>query len=1344
MSGESRRNPVEALAEDFLARYRRGERPCLEEYTGRHPDLAGQIRELFPALVLMEEAAPDEEPRGGAALTRLGEYRILREVGRGGMGVAYEAEQEALGRHVALKVLPAAAAADPVQLQRFHREAKAAARLHHTNIVPVFDVGEHQGTHYYAMQFIRGQGLDVVLDELRRLRPPTGGHTPATPRPGDGERTLTLQLAQGLLTRQGPPRPGGGPPPDGRAGIAAATPPPLCEPGPLATGAGDFSDPTTLGYCRAVARLGLQAAEALAHAHGQKILHRDIKPSNLLLDVQGTLWVTDFGLAKEEGDDLTRTGDLVGTLRYLAPERLRGQADGRSDVYSLGLTLHELLTLRPPFAGADQASLLRRIADEDLPRPRQLDPHVPRDLETLVLKATAKEPARRYASAEDLAEDLRRFLTDRPVRARRASWAEQTWRWCRRNRAVAALLASVALLLVLIGVLSTASAVRLGRELHRAEGAEEAEKGAHRAARERLCRALLNEANALRRSRLPGQRLGALEKVREAVAMARELGLPRERFDELRRVAISCLALPDVRVVKEWDGWPAGSDSITFDPAFTYYARSDTRGKVTVRRPADNQEVAHLDGAGYAVAIRFSPDGRALAVMDGYQRKSPLKVWNLAGGQPALVLHEPRASAGAWDFRPDGSQLAVGLPDGLLRIFDLKTGRVVREWPGVQLDALRYHPWLGRIAGCDGVRTTLCVYDTDSGQRLASCPVPSGMVQDWHPDGRSVILSADEDLSLRLWDVETRHITRVLRGRMKPGIRARVAPSGDLLASTDWHDVVRVWDLGSGQELLSMPGWLPFAGPDRLCALQRRGTRLTLFQMAPAPGLRTVRPPSASGLDGYGWTAVDPKGRFLASGRINHESTIGLALLDARTGRELSWQALPGGVMPDRFMPSGELLTHTTSEILLWPVSADPHRAGWWKMGPPRILARGYNLGPHLGASDNGQVLALPSFDRGSWLLHPERRLRVALREQKDVRFCAVNPDGGWVASGSHWPQAVSVKVWDGRTGKHVKDLPVQGSSCVGFGPDGHWLATTGGGVRLWKAGSWEEGPKVQGELCAFSADGRILAVTEGLGVVRLYNPDSGAEYARWQSPEHARLTPRGFSPDGRFLYLYDWTNGAVHMWDLARINAELDGLGLSWDLPLPPPAPAALAPAGLSIETGNLDKVREAARLTDQARQASGQRRFAEAIRLLRQAVERDPEQAGGLNLLAWLLLTGPSELRDAAAALPLARKAVAREPGAWLYCNTLGVACYRNGRYREAITCLEDSLRRGKSQADAFDLFFLAMCRQQLGDEGRARDCYQRACRWTDGRWGKLPDSWREELTAFRVEAATLLGLP
>ena len=334
------------------------------------------------------------------------------------MGVVYEAEQESLGRHVALKVLPAHSLLEPQRLRRFQREAKAAARLHHTNIVPVYGVGEQDGLHYYVMQFIQGLGLDQVLAELRKLRPaPTVEDAPLSVH----GTASAASAAHSLLTgRFETAPPDAGSPPDSGGSSAVRLP-----------GQADGAPPSRTGreYWRSVARVGVQVGDALAYAHGQGVLHRDVKPSNLLLDARGNVWVTDFGLAKAaDGEDLTHTGDIVGTLRYMAPECFGGRGDARADVYSLGLTLYELLTLRPAFVGKDRNQLLAQAMQGEPPRPRSLDRDVPRDLETVVLKAIARDPAHRYATAAELASDLRRFVDDRPVRARRVGWAELAWR----------------------------------------------------------------------------------------------------------------------------------------------------------------------------------------------------------------------------------------------------------------------------------------------------------------------------------------------------------------------------------------------------------------------------------------------------------------------------------------------------------------------------------------------------------------------------------------------------------------------------------------------------------------------------------------------------------------------------------------------------------------------------------------------------------------------------------------------------------------------------------------------------------------------------------------------------
>jgi serine/threonine protein kinase/tetratricopeptide (TPR) repeat protein len=420
---------IDRLAEEFAKRFRDGERPSVQEYCDKYPHVAADLREMLPALAEVEEVK-DEGQAAVAVLgadqpARLGEYRVLREVGRGGMGVVYEAVQESLGRHVALKVLPARAGVVGNALERFRREARAAAQLHHTNIVPVFGVGEADGVHYYAMQFIAGQGLDAVLDELRRLRDKTPSSSPSA----EPDRTVSLasNLASGRF-----PAPAVDP--------AAAT---ECDSGPagstVRSGGSELAGGPAGAYFRTVARLGAQVSDALGYAHAQGVVHRDVKPSNLLLDAHGMLWVTDFGLAQVEGaGDLTRPGDVVGTIRYMAPERFAGKADARSDVYGLGLTLYELLTLKPGYDDPDRMKLIDRIRSEDPPRPRTIDARIPRDLELIVRKATARHPAERYCSAGELAADLGRFLRDEPVTARRPTVVLRASKWARRNRKLVA------------------------------------------------------------------------------------------------------------------------------------------------------------------------------------------------------------------------------------------------------------------------------------------------------------------------------------------------------------------------------------------------------------------------------------------------------------------------------------------------------------------------------------------------------------------------------------------------------------------------------------------------------------------------------------------------------------------------------------------------------------------------------------------------------------------------------------------------------------------------------------------------------------------------------------------
>jgi serine/threonine protein kinase len=427
-----RADQVMNILEAYLAELEDGAAPHPDVLLARHPDLAEPLRAYLASLELLHHAALSLHgtaalaglPEPAGQLGELGDFRLVREVGRGGMGVVYEAEQRSLKRRVALKVLPFAAALDPRHLRRFQHEAQAAAHLHHTHIVPVHAVGCERGVHYYAMQFIDGRTLATVIVDLRRraglapdvsvapgeLPAPTRPFSPAVPLADTAVQALTLASAESTRTS---------------------------------------------AFFRTVAQWGIQAAEALEHAHQLGVVHRDIKPANLLIDEVGTLWITDFGLAQFQNEaSLTRSGDLLGTLRYMSPEQaLSGLVDQRTDIYSLG-ALYEVVTLQPACPGQDRQEVFRRIEREEPRRPRQLNPAMPADLETILLKAMAKEPGGRYATAQELADDLRRFLEDKPIRARRPSFLERGRKLARRHRIVTAALVGATTLVVVTLVLS--------------------------------------------------------------------------------------------------------------------------------------------------------------------------------------------------------------------------------------------------------------------------------------------------------------------------------------------------------------------------------------------------------------------------------------------------------------------------------------------------------------------------------------------------------------------------------------------------------------------------------------------------------------------------------------------------------------------------------------------------------------------------------------------------------------------------------------------------------------------------------------------------------------------------
>ena len=436
--------PSQASAEDsrvvpavkeYLAALERGKPVSRAEFLSRHSEIAVELAMCLDALDVLH-AAGDLRPEVAGSIDYLmtenrhlplGDFRIAREIGRGGMGIVYEATQLSLARRVALKVLPFVASLDPIRLQRFKNEAHAAAQLHHTNIVPVYAVGADRGVHFYAMQLIEGHALSTLIHEMRRDRGIDGPEGAS-----DAGRSLD-RLAPSVAS---------GSEQAGRDGGVESLGEPAARRETRTIGSTVLTadNPQSIKYFRNVARIVHQAALALEHAHSYGVIHRDIKPANLILDGRGNIWITDFGLALFQADaQLTLTGDMLGTLRYMSPEQAEGDRvvlDHRTDIYSLGITLYELLTLEPAFGGSDRQLLLQRIKGDEPSAPRSVDGRIPRELETIVLKAIAKAPRDRYASAQQFADDIERWLEDKPILARRPTLLERAARWRRQHRAL--------------------------------------------------------------------------------------------------------------------------------------------------------------------------------------------------------------------------------------------------------------------------------------------------------------------------------------------------------------------------------------------------------------------------------------------------------------------------------------------------------------------------------------------------------------------------------------------------------------------------------------------------------------------------------------------------------------------------------------------------------------------------------------------------------------------------------------------------------------------------------------------------------------------------------------------
>ncbi len=917
-------------------------------------------------------------------------------------------------------------------------------------------------------------------------------------------------------------------------------------------------------------------ARAVHYAHQRGVLHRDLTPGNVVLFTDGTPKLSDFGLAKllVGGTPVTETGAVVGTPSYMSPEQASG--GGRTsgpavDIYALGAMLFELLTGRPPFKAATPLETLAQVVHIDPVPPRQLQPNVPRDLETICLKCLRKEPTRRYTTAGELADDLQHFLKNEPIQARPVGPVERVWRWGRRNPGWAAAL--VLLLFTAIGAVIAA---------HHLAGALQESEQAHEQAKRKLYRSRVDEARAKRLSNRPGQRQLSLALLDEARNLAGQLKLGQAEFDRLRNEIVACLALPDLELVREWDGFPAGSFSVDFDDGMNLYARADTQGNVSVRRIADDVELASLPGTKEPALVRFSPDAQRLAVVS----ERNLRLWRIDDKTPiidtSIGKHELGVSRFA--FGMQGEQLAV-IQGGAATIilFNAKTGaEIERVQLGEKIGKLAFHPVQPLLALTAG--KAILLYDLKDKKSRARLELPeNACAVAWSGDGR-VLAAGCDDKIIRVWDAasvlgsagEPRLINK-FTGPNTQGMEITLNHAGTILASTNSYLTLRLWNVHGGQQLLmpiSEGGMHRFAGADDRLACGGPGSKLRLYRTILGSEFRRLPAYTRYHQAGARSVVFQPNGRLLFASGEN-----GLTLLDP-VSTAITTLPHKGWMMPVAFDAHAALITASAAGYQSWP-NAD--RGAWTvdreptgdnsrstvhgpiiRLGPPKLLARGAN-GFRAAFAADGRALAIPDVENGARITVLDQPGQdVRLGPQKDVRCCDISPDGRWVVTGTYSdPGQPGAVVWNARTGERAADIPAVPRFCdVAFSPDGRWLITSGGGCRLWDVGTWKPGPDLGGAAFAFATDGKLLAVEGEEGQVRLVDPNTGSDHVILTAPGESHSLPCCFSPDGSLLVVFGTESQALHVWDLRAVRAHLSKQGLDWHLPpLPPPANNAEPP---------------------------------------------------------------------------------------------------------------------------------------------------------------------------------------